>query len=177
VLFQRGSNRSFIIARPCWSTIPWTTVFHEYARQLMNGNLQTEFDPWFEDPNFADSYTMRAFAQSTSGASKRRWRPRESQSRSIRGMRTTLQSCQYLSGKPRASGSSSSSGASAVDLIHPEDTAGSQNSVEVQTASSAPRTQGPVGCSNLSSARSPRWIVPLNPQPSWPWLPDLEPRS
>lgn len=55
----------------------------------MNGNLQTDFDPWFEDPNFADSYAMRAFAQSASDASKRRWRPRGSQSRSIRGMRTT----------------------------------------------------------------------------------------
>ena len=28
---------------------PWVVVFHEYAHQLMNGNLQEEFAPWFEE--------------------------------------------------------------------------------------------------------------------------------
>lgn len=35
---------------------PWTTVFHEYAHQLLNGNLQLEFDPWFEE-GFAEYFS------------------------------------------------------------------------------------------------------------------------
>ncbi|HVR22766.1 MAG TPA: tetratricopeptide repeat protein, partial [Candidatus Polarisedimenticolia bacterium] len=35
---------------------PWTVVFHEYAHQLMNGNLQGEFDPWFQE-GFAEYFS------------------------------------------------------------------------------------------------------------------------
>jgi Flp pilus assembly protein TadD len=47
-LFQSGGDRSFIML-DLSTQDPWTTVFHEYAHQLMNGNLQTQIDPWFEE--------------------------------------------------------------------------------------------------------------------------------
>ena len=43
-LFQQASDRSFILLDMAVEN-PWTVVFHEYAQQLMNGNLQGEFDP------------------------------------------------------------------------------------------------------------------------------------
>jgi hypothetical protein len=54
-LFQAGSDRSFIMLDMSVDD-PWTTVFHEYAHQLLNGNLQTEFDPWFEE-GFAEYFS------------------------------------------------------------------------------------------------------------------------
>jgi Flp pilus assembly protein TadD len=54
-LFQGGSDRSFIMLDMSVED-PWTTVFHEYAHQLMNGNLQTESDPWFEE-GFAEYFS------------------------------------------------------------------------------------------------------------------------
>ena len=47
-LFQGGADRSFIMLDMSVEN-PWTTVFHEYAHQLMNGNIQLQFDPWFEE--------------------------------------------------------------------------------------------------------------------------------
>jgi tetratricopeptide (TPR) repeat protein len=47
-LFQGGSDRSFIMLDMSVEN-PWAVVFHEYAHQLMNGNSQTEFAPWFEE--------------------------------------------------------------------------------------------------------------------------------
>jgi tetratricopeptide (TPR) repeat protein len=47
-LFQGGSDRSFIMLDMSVEN-PWVVVFHEYAHQLMNGNSQTEFAPWFEE--------------------------------------------------------------------------------------------------------------------------------
>jgi tetratricopeptide (TPR) repeat protein len=47
-LFQGGSDRSFIMLDMSVEN-PWVVVFHEYAHQLMNGNLQGEFPPWFEE--------------------------------------------------------------------------------------------------------------------------------
>jgi Tfp pilus assembly protein PilF len=47
-LFQGGSDRSFIMLDMSVEN-PWVVVFHEYAHQLMNGNLQEEFAPWFEE--------------------------------------------------------------------------------------------------------------------------------
>jgi hypothetical protein len=47
-LFQGGSDRSFIMLDVSVEN-PWTVVFHEYAHQLMNGNLQGEYAPWFEE--------------------------------------------------------------------------------------------------------------------------------
>lgn len=54
-LFQGGSDRSFIMLDMSVDN-PWTTVFHEYAHQLMNGNMQLEFDPWFEE-GFAEYFS------------------------------------------------------------------------------------------------------------------------
>ena len=47
-LFQGGSDRSFIMLDMSVEN-PWVVVFHEYAHQLMNGTLQGEFAPWFEE--------------------------------------------------------------------------------------------------------------------------------
>jgi hypothetical protein len=38
-LFQSGTDRSFIMLDMSVEN-PWSVVFHEYAHQLMNGNLQ-----------------------------------------------------------------------------------------------------------------------------------------
>ena len=54
-LFQGGSDRSFIMLDMSTDN-PWTTVFHEYAHQLMNGNVQVESDPWFEE-GFAEYFS------------------------------------------------------------------------------------------------------------------------
>jgi len=47
-LFQGGADRSFIMLDMSVEN-PWVVVFHEYAHQLMNGNLQVGFAPWFEE--------------------------------------------------------------------------------------------------------------------------------
>ena len=47
-LFQGGGDRSFIMLDMSVEN-PWTVVFHEYAHQLMNGNLQGELPAWFEE--------------------------------------------------------------------------------------------------------------------------------
>lgn len=54
-LFQGGSDRSFIMLDMSVED-PWTTVFHEYAHQLLNGNMQSQFDPWFEE-GFAEYFS------------------------------------------------------------------------------------------------------------------------
>jgi len=54
-LFQGGVDRSFIMLDMSVED-PWTTVFHEYAHQLMNGNVQAESDPWFEE-GFAEYFS------------------------------------------------------------------------------------------------------------------------
>lgn len=54
-LFQGSSDRSFILLDMSVDD-PWTTVFHEYAHQLLNGNLKLEFDPWFEE-GFAEYFS------------------------------------------------------------------------------------------------------------------------
>ena len=54
-LFQGGGDRSFIMLDMSVEN-PWTIVFHEYAHQLMNGNLQGEFDPWFQE-GFAEYFS------------------------------------------------------------------------------------------------------------------------
>jgi tetratricopeptide (TPR) repeat protein len=54
-LFQGGADRSFIMLDMSTEN-PWTTVFHEYAHQLMNGNMQAETDPWFEE-GFAEYFS------------------------------------------------------------------------------------------------------------------------
>jgi hypothetical protein len=53
-LFQGGSDRSFIMLDMSAEN-PWAVVFHEYAHQLLNGNMQTESDPWFEE-GFAEYF-------------------------------------------------------------------------------------------------------------------------
>jgi tetratricopeptide (TPR) repeat protein len=47
-LFQGGGDRSFIMLDMSVEN-PWAVVFHEYAHQLMNGNLQGELPAWFEE--------------------------------------------------------------------------------------------------------------------------------
>jgi tetratricopeptide (TPR) repeat protein len=54
-LFQGGADRSFIMLDMSVED-PWSTVFHEYAHQLMNGNIQAESDPWFEE-GFAEYFS------------------------------------------------------------------------------------------------------------------------
>jgi Tfp pilus assembly protein PilF len=54
-LFQGGSDRSFIMLDMSVEN-PWVVVFHEYAHQLMNGNLRGEFDPWFQE-GFAEYFS------------------------------------------------------------------------------------------------------------------------
>jgi tetratricopeptide (TPR) repeat protein len=53
-LFQGGDDRSFIMLDMSVEN-PWTVVFHEYAHQLMNGNLSAHTDPWFEE-GFAEYF-------------------------------------------------------------------------------------------------------------------------
>jgi len=54
-LFQGGQDRCFIMLDMSVEN-PWTVVFHEYAHQLMNGNLTAQVDPWFEE-GFAEYFS------------------------------------------------------------------------------------------------------------------------
>jgi Flp pilus assembly protein TadD len=54
-LFQSGEDRSFIMLDMSLDN-PWSVVFHEYAHQLMNGNLAVRADPWFEE-GFAEYFS------------------------------------------------------------------------------------------------------------------------
>ena len=54
-LFQGGDDRTFIMLDMSVDN-PWTVVFHEYAHQLMNGNLSERIDPWFEE-GFAEYFS------------------------------------------------------------------------------------------------------------------------
>jgi len=54
-LFQGGDDRSFIMLDMSVEN-PWSVVFHEYAHQLMNGNLSAQTDPWFEE-GFAEYFS------------------------------------------------------------------------------------------------------------------------
>jgi tetratricopeptide (TPR) repeat protein len=54
-LFQGGGDRSFIMLDMSVEN-PWSVVFHEYAHQLMNGNLSVRMDPWFEE-GFAEYFS------------------------------------------------------------------------------------------------------------------------
>jgi tetratricopeptide (TPR) repeat protein len=54
-LFQGGDDRSFIMLDMGVEN-PWTVVFHEYAHQLLNGNLSVQMDPWFEE-GFAEYFS------------------------------------------------------------------------------------------------------------------------
>ena len=54
-VFQYSDDRSFIMLDMSVEK-PWTVVFHEYAHQLMNGNLNGEFDPWFQE-GFAEFFS------------------------------------------------------------------------------------------------------------------------
>jgi tetratricopeptide (TPR) repeat protein len=53
-LFQGGDDRCFIMLDMSVDN-PWYVVFHEYAHQLMNGNLSARTDPWFEE-GFAEYF-------------------------------------------------------------------------------------------------------------------------
>jgi len=53
-LFQGGDDRCFIMLDMSVDN-PWSVVFHEYAHQLMNGNLPARADPWFEE-GFAEFF-------------------------------------------------------------------------------------------------------------------------
>jgi len=54
-MFQGGSDRGFIMLDMSVDN-PWAVVFHEYAHQLMNGNLGIQFAPWFEE-GFAEYFS------------------------------------------------------------------------------------------------------------------------
>jgi tetratricopeptide (TPR) repeat protein len=54
-LFQAGSDRSFIMLDMSVDN-PYPVVYHEYAHQLLNGNTQTQSDPWFEE-GFAEYFS------------------------------------------------------------------------------------------------------------------------
>jgi tetratricopeptide (TPR) repeat protein len=54
-LFQGGEDRCFIMLDMSVEN-PWQVVFHEYAHQLMNGNLSVRADPWFEE-GFAEYFS------------------------------------------------------------------------------------------------------------------------
>jgi tetratricopeptide (TPR) repeat protein len=54
-LFQQGQDRSFIILDMSVEN-PWQVVFHEYAHQLLNGNLKMQLDPWFQE-GFAEYFS------------------------------------------------------------------------------------------------------------------------
>jgi tetratricopeptide (TPR) repeat protein len=54
-LFQGGEDRSFIMLDMSVDN-PWSVVFHEYAHQLLNGNLSVSTDPWFEE-GFAEYFS------------------------------------------------------------------------------------------------------------------------
>jgi cytochrome c-type biogenesis protein CcmH/NrfG len=54
-LFQAGEDRSFIMLDMSVEN-PWSVVFHEYAHQLMNGNVSEQIDAWFEE-GFAEYFS------------------------------------------------------------------------------------------------------------------------
>lgn len=54
-LYQGGEDRSFILL-DLSSEEPWHVVFHEYAHQLMDGNIAVALDPWFEE-GFAEYFS------------------------------------------------------------------------------------------------------------------------
>ncbi|HEY1658219.1 MAG TPA: tetratricopeptide repeat protein [Candidatus Sulfotelmatobacter sp.] len=54
-LFQQGVDRSFIMLDMSVEN-PWQVVFHEYAHQLLNGNLKMDLDPWFQE-GFAEYFS------------------------------------------------------------------------------------------------------------------------
>jgi Flp pilus assembly protein TadD len=54
-LFQSGDDRCFIMLDMSVDN-PWAVVFHEYAHQLMNGNVSLRTDPWFEE-GFAEYFS------------------------------------------------------------------------------------------------------------------------
>ena len=53
-LFQGGEDRSFVMLDMSVEN-PFNVVFHEYAHQLMNGNISEEGAPWF-DEGFAEYF-------------------------------------------------------------------------------------------------------------------------
>jgi Flp pilus assembly protein TadD len=53
-LFLGNTDRSFILLDLSVEN-PWAVVFHEYAHQLMDGNLSKRMDPWFEE-GFAEYF-------------------------------------------------------------------------------------------------------------------------
>ena len=54
-LFLGNTDRSFILLDLSVDN-PWTVVFHEYAHQLMDGNLPEHMDAWFEE-GFAEYFS------------------------------------------------------------------------------------------------------------------------
>ena len=54
-LFLGNTDRSFILLDLSVDD-PWTVVFHEYAHQLMDGNLPEHMDAWFEE-GFAEYFS------------------------------------------------------------------------------------------------------------------------
>ena len=54
-LFQGGQDRSFIMLDMSVEN-PYSVVFHEYAHQLLNGNITAPIDPWFEE-GFAEYFS------------------------------------------------------------------------------------------------------------------------
>ena len=54
-LFEVGQDRGFILLDMSVED-PWTVVFHEYAHQLLNGNIAGETQPWF-DEGFAEYFS------------------------------------------------------------------------------------------------------------------------
>lgn len=54
-LFQGGDDRCFILLDMSVED-PWHVVFHEYAHQLMNGNIPVRMQPWFEE-GFAEYFS------------------------------------------------------------------------------------------------------------------------
>ena len=54
-LFQGGQDRCFIMLDMSVEN-PWTVVFHEYAHQLMNGNITAPIDPWLQE-GFAEYFS------------------------------------------------------------------------------------------------------------------------
>jgi cytochrome c-type biogenesis protein CcmH/NrfG len=53
-LFQEGADRCFIMLDMSVEN-PWRVVFHEYAHQLLNGNVPGQLDPWFQE-GFAEYF-------------------------------------------------------------------------------------------------------------------------
>lgn len=54
-LFVWGEDQTYIMLDMSLDN-PWQIVFHEYAHQLMNGNLPAATDPWFEE-GFAEYFS------------------------------------------------------------------------------------------------------------------------